>query len=134
MRKILSTALAAVLATTPMAGAEEAPDPGETAFLEHCAGCHGAGAAGDGPIAALLTVEVPDLTVLAAENGGAFPMLEVVHVIDGRSTRAGHGGPMPVFGALLKGEGGVLDGPGGTPVITRGIILSLAYYLEGLQR
>ncbi|PWE34322.1 hypothetical protein DDZ14_01025 [Maritimibacter sp. 55A14] len=109
-------------------------DPGAAAFATHCAACHGADGQGDGPMAQLLTVEVPDLTRLTARNGGAFPMREVVHQIDGRATRAGHGGPMPVFGALLEGRPGVLDSPDGTVIFTRGVILSLAYYLESIQR
>ena len=79
-----------------------------------------------------MTVKVPDLTQLAAGNGGKFPMLEVIHVIDGRTGLRGHGGPMPTYGALFDEEAGS-EGPLGSILYTRGKILSIAYYLEGLQ-
>jgi mono/diheme cytochrome c family protein len=129
MRKVLIAA--ALAAGAGPAAAEDGA--GRAAYVQNCAGCHGAEARGDGPLAALLTVPVPDLTRLAAENGGEFPLRAVVETIDGRNTRAGHGGAMPVFGALMGGDGGVIEGVGGTPLITRGIILSLAYYLEEIQ-
>ena len=80
----------------------------------------------------ILTVSVPDLTHLSAANDGKFPMLEVIHIIDGRTGLRGHGGPMPVYGAVFDDE---VDpaGPYGAPVITRGRILSIAYHLEALQ-
>ncbi len=107
---------------------------GQQLFEQHCATCHGALARGDGPMAEILSVPVPDLTVLAAGNDGIFPILGVIAVIDGRTRLQGHGGPMPIFGPILGGGSGVLDGPDGSIVQTRGDILAIARWLESLQR
>ena len=123
-----------IVATTLGAGGALAQDsdPGEVAFNQYCATCHGVTATGAGPMGEILTVSVPDLTHLSAANDGKFPMLEVIHIIDGRTGLRGHGGPMPVYGAVFDDE---VDpaGPYGAPVITRGRILSIAYHLEALQ-
>lgn len=107
---------------------------GRQIYVENCATCHGLQAAGDGPMTAILSVDVPDLRGLNAANGGAFPLLEVIAVIDGRNKLTGHGGPMPIFGYALGGETQVLDGPGGSPVTVKGDILAIARWLETQQR
>ena len=126
---------AVVVSTAICAGpvlADEMKDPGSVAYAQYCAACHGEYGMGKGAIADVLTAEVPDLTTLAARNDGVFPMLQVIHVIDGRTGVRAHGGPMPVFGALFSDD---MDlGPYGGPVYTRGKILSLAYYLESIQK
>ncbi|MCB2117372.1 MAG: c-type cytochrome [Rhodobacteraceae bacterium] len=106
---------------------------GEATFQGACAACHGAGAAGDGPMADLITLPVPDLTRIAVRNGGEFPWLKVVHLIDGRTGLRGHGGPMPLFGALFAGDTGAADAPDGTPVITSKRVLALTDYLASIQ-
>jgi hypothetical protein len=57
-------------------------------------------------------------------------------VIDGRDRMAEHVGPspMPDFGKLVGGPTAALDTAGGTVLFTRGVILSIAYYLETVQR
>jgi mono/diheme cytochrome c family protein len=131
-----AAALAAALAAAAPAGAEEpptGPEAGRAVFLEACAGCHGAGARGDGPTAALLTVDVPDLTRFAARNGGAYDIGRVIRTVDGRVGLAAHGGPMPMFGGLLTGPSAVVDGPDGTPLTTTAPILAVARWLETVQ-
>ena len=89
---------------------------------------------GAGPLAELLTVEVPSLTTLSAANEGKFPMLDVIHSIDGRQLTRGHGDPMPVWGNSFRMQteaDGV--GPYGGEAIIRGRVLSIAYYLESIQ-
>lgn len=67
-----------------------------------CASCHGAAAGGDGPVAPLLKIRVPDLTRIAARAGGEFPAAAVRRTIDGRSARPAHGTrDMPVWGWQL---------------------------------
>jgi mono/diheme cytochrome c family protein len=105
---------------------------GQLAFEQYCATCHGVDAQGKGDLTEIMTVAVPDLTQLSATNGGKFPMLEVIHIIDGRTGLRGHGGPMPTYGALFDEEAGD-QGPLGSILYTRGKILSIAYFLEGLQ-
>jgi mono/diheme cytochrome c family protein len=129
---VFRTVLAACLVATPLA-AQEA-DLGERTYMGACAGCHGSEGIGDGPAAGLMSVPVPDLTRLAAGNDGAFPRLEVIHVIDGRTGIRAHGGPMPVFGALFSGQPGIEDAPDGSPVFADRRILALADYLESIQR
>ncbi|MDY6946202.1 MAG: c-type cytochrome [Pseudomonadota bacterium] len=64
-----------------------------------CASCHGAGGEGDGPVAPLIKIHVPDLTRIAKRDGGEFPTEDVRRTIDGRFDRPVHGPrDMPVWG------------------------------------
>jgi mono/diheme cytochrome c family protein len=86
------------LATSSMAGSE--------VYRTYCAVCHGEKGKGDGPLAGGLRSAPPDLTLMAAQNGGEFPAETVARIIDGREPVAGHGGPdMPVWGDAFKGSG-----------------------------
>jgi mono/diheme cytochrome c family protein len=68
-------------------------------FDRYCAACHGASGVGDGPVAASLIKQVPDLTRLAERRGGRFPRGEVRDIVDGRSPVLAHGTQqMPVWG------------------------------------
>ena len=125
--KGLGFTLGLVLAT-----AAHADDAGKQEYMNSCASCHGASGAGDGPLAELMTVPVPPLTGLSAANDGQFPMLTVIHTIDGRQGIRGHGYSMPVWGTRFQRD--IKDaGPYGTEAIVRGRLLSLAYYLESIQ-
>jgi len=92
-----------------VAGTAAAQDArlGERFYDRYCSACHGATGAGDGPMTRVLTPPPPDLTQLAAQNGGTFPRRRVVWRIDGRDPILAHGNEMPVYGELLTGE--VLD-------------------------
>jgi len=134
-------ALLAPLALGPAAamaqeGAGAAParvEAGRAAFMEACAGCHGGDARGGGPTAQLLTVDVPDLTLIGARSDGGYDIARVIRLIDGRVGIAAHGGPMPLFGGLLTGPSAVVDGPDGSPVATTEPILAIARWLETVQ-
>lgn len=64
-----------------------------------CASCHGAGGEGDGPVAPLIKIHVPDLTRIAHRDGGEFPAQDVHRTIDGRFEHPAHGPrDMPVWG------------------------------------
>lgn len=64
-----------------------------------CASCHGVEAKGDGPVAPLIKLHVPDLTRIAQRDGGEFPTEDVRRTIDGRFDRPAHGPrDMPVWG------------------------------------
>jgi mono/diheme cytochrome c family protein len=82
------------------AHADEAPDmSGEELFQVFCASCHGTQARGDGPVATTLKERVPDLTRIAAANGGTFPTRRVRDTIDGQNLPRVHGTrAMPVWG------------------------------------
>lgn len=125
-------ALAAVAVVAAETAVAQVVDHGAQLYARHCATCHGADGKGDGPMTRMMTVPVPDLTRLGAESGGAFPMLQVIHIIDGRNGLLSHGGPMPVFGAVFAEESSA--GSSLTEVLeSRGRILSIAYYLESIQ-
>jgi len=131
MRHLLALSLAALF---PAMGALAQDAAGAEIYMEYCAGCHGEAAMGDGPLSALISVEVPDLTVLSRRYGGNFPLVDVVRQIDGRVEMRGHGDPMPVFGAMLSGASAVIDTAEGDPIVTKAAVLAVADYLEGLQR
>lgn len=64
-----------------------------------CSSCHGVGGRGDGPVAPLVKIGVPDLTRIAQREGGEFPAADVHRTIDGRFEHPAHGPrDMPVWG------------------------------------
>lgn len=127
--------LALVLALVPaLPVAAQENVEGREIFVGACAGCHGEDGTGDGPMAELLTVPVPDLTAITEREGGTFPWLKIVHMVDGRTGLRGHGGPMPIFGAVFTGDTVAADGPDGTPVITSNRVLEVVDYLMSIQR
>jgi len=131
MRHLKKTAMIALFGMMS-AGTVLADELGQAEYMNACASCHGASAAGDGPMAELMTVPVPALTGLSAANDGNFPMLEVIHAIDGRQGTRGHGYPMPIWGDRFLMESGVPDSFGNEAIV-RGRVLSIAYYLESIQ-
>lgn len=130
------TALAAVLALA-LAGptAADTPSPGEIEYRTYCQTCHGADGRGDGPMAGVLSVGVPDLTRIAARNDGVFPLERVFGIVDGRGGLRAHGGPMPVWGDRFTAEAEDHRAywPFGSEIVVRARILELVYYLQGLQ-
>jgi hypothetical protein len=88
---------------------------------------------GDGEVSRYLNVPVPSLTTLAKRNDGVFPMLNVIHVIDGRSGLGPHGTMMPVWGTRFRATSVDEAGIYGAEVVVRGRILSIATYLESIQ-
>ena len=123
--------LSLCLAATPVLAQDAGL--GEATFMSACAGCHGEAGDGDGPMTEILTVEVPDLTRLSARNGGEFPWLRAVHMVDGTTGLNAHGGPMPVFGTIFEGDTAVADAPDGTPVIMSARVLAVVEYLRTIQ-
>ena len=72
-------------------------------FRAHCAACHGADGKGNGPAAAALKTKPANLTVLAKNNGGEFPLTRTAKVISGDDpSLASHGSrEMPVWGPIF---------------------------------
>ena len=115
-----------------------APRPdvvGRALYDDHCASCHGLSGLGDGPTAADLDETVPDLTLIAVRNGGAFPTARVISEIDGY-TRVREGRvTMPEFGAELQAGPLVLYDTGdGRQTPTPSKLVALAEYLATIQR
>ena len=128
--------LAATLVGLPISLSAQEHSYGKELFGQYCATCHGTDASGNGPLTEIMLEKPSDLTQLASSNQanpGEFPMLKVIHIIDGRTGLRGHGGSMPPYGEVFMAQeledrelvGAVLE--------TRGRILSLALYLESLQ-
>jgi mono/diheme cytochrome c family protein len=138
MRPLLAPLCLAPLLAAPLAAQEAATVApaarGAELFADFCATCHGAAARGDGPMADVLAVEVPDLTGLAARAGGTFPHYDVVAKIDGRDPVTSHGGAMPVWGPVFEGvEAGFVRTEAGQPIVTSEPIAALVAWLEGVQ-
>ncbi len=134
MRKISTFRTLFVLSLFGLAQSTLADEAGKIEYMDLCASCHGVNADGAGPLAELMNVEVPALTDLANANEGVFPMLEVIHSIDGRQGTRGHGYPMPVWGQAFERQAEADDlGRFGGEIAVRGRVLSLAYYLESIQ-
>lgn len=125
----------AILAASGVAqqGFAQADEVGRLEYLYNCSACHGETARGDGPVARYINVETPGLTTLARQNDGVFPLLQVIHVIDGRQGVGPHGTVMPVWGERFMASEAGAAGPFGGEIIVRGRILSLARYLESIQ-
>ncbi len=122
-----------VSVTVPAARAEEEVAEGvrrgALAYRVYCQSCHGVEGQGDGPVAADLKHQPPDLSRLARRAGGEFPAVEVRHKIDGRDPVASHGpSDMPVWGMTFELRGDV------DPRQQDQRINDLVEYLRSLQR
>ena len=100
MRVFTTGWLATLLLTSATAlGADFDEMPGKELYQRFCASCHGIQGRGDGPVAASLNVEVPDLTLIARRAKGVYPRDRIAKVIDGRHVIAAHGTrTMPIWG------------------------------------
>ena len=99
---------------------------GADEYYRLCSVCHGEGGHGNGPMARMLKTPPPNLTLLAKNNGGHFPFLSVLEMIDGRNMIAVHGNrEMPVWGESLTRD---YD-----QFVARTIELELLLHLNSLQ-
>jgi mono/diheme cytochrome c family protein len=123
-----SVALAGALLWAAPAKAAEA---GKMYYGQYCAKCHGASGKGDGPQAATLQTKVPDLTQLAKKNGGKFPYMDVLDILDGASPLPSHGGKeMPVWGQTFQSDG---SADPMQQAAVRGQLMLLTDYLRSIQ-
>ena len=127
-------ALIAVLLAQPAFAGPPDPVAGQDTFRTYCAVCHGLRASGGGPMAEALRVSPPDLTRLAAENGGIFPVLRVVRQIDGRDPMLAHGGDMPLYGEMFAYPDGAIFSETGQPIVTAQSIADVAAWLATVQQ
>ncbi len=73
------------------AGTALGQNSGARDYAVYCASCHGAGGKGDGPALYVIPrIKPTNLTLLARNNGGAFPAAEIHDVIDGRKRFPDH--------------------------------------------
>lgn len=102
---------------------------GAALFKTWCASCHGMTAQGNGALAPMLKRVPPDLTLIAAKNGGAFPTVRIRRIVDGRDVQS-HGDPdMPVWGSAFKSAQ-----DGYTEESVRARIEAVVSYLEAIQK
>lgn len=132
MRKVILSATAILCLGLPAIAADDNL-VGKELYDGYCAACHGAKGMGDGDMANVLTIPAPNLTQIAQRNGGEFPMLKVIHIIDGRSGMRAHGGPMPLWGDVFSVDPNDPSLAYTGEIMARGRALSLAEYLETLQ-
>jgi mono/diheme cytochrome c family protein len=103
-------ALLPVLGAGQITGAQKPPLVipsmyGQDLFNFYCASCHGRDGRGRGPVVPALNVALPDLTTLAARNGGEFPREFVESFVTGNRTPLvpAHGSKeMPVWGPIFQ--------------------------------
>ncbi len=76
---------------------------GADLYQRYCAVCHGKDAKGGGPAAAALKASPTDLTQLAKNNGGKFPLGSVRQLLGGGSSTPAHGSAdMPIWGPVFR--------------------------------
>ena len=77
---------------------------GDNLYKAYCASCHGVDGKGNGPMAAWIKVAPPDLTRIAARNGGDFPLARIDRIISGEEALpSGHGTrAMPIWGPVFS--------------------------------
>jgi mono/diheme cytochrome c family protein len=101
--------------------APQQDDIGNMEYQASCASCHGTDGKGTGPVAPALVKKPADLTMLASQNNGVFPVGRIYDTIDGRVEVKSHGTrDMPVFGYRFW------------PAPTPGVSPQAPYYIDPL--
>ncbi len=135
-----------LLASAAAAADPMAVEQGKSLYLKYCSACHGESAKGDGVVSGLMQPKPPDLTTIAARNGGRFPFYETMLKISGQRATAedqdtslpgmpqAHGDPaMPVWGEIFSREelskGSALD----QHLQATGKIMLITEYLQSIQ-
>ena len=111
-------------------------EPEAREFVNSCASCHGTDGKGAGFLTRLFRgVDPGDLTRLAANNGGRFPLERVFSVIDGRAEVAAHGDrKMPVWGERYMTTALMERGPSELNELrVRNRIFELVHYIQSIQ-
>ncbi len=80
---------------------------GQETYQTFCQSCHGEDGKGRGLVSDDLHSPPADLTRLALENNGVFPIEAVIQMVDGRTEVAAHGSrEMPVWGNIWSERDG----------------------------
>jgi mono/diheme cytochrome c family protein len=133
--RVAGSVLILMLGSAVVTAAAAEQQSGRELYLRYCGACHGPQAKGDGVASSLMRPSPPDLTLLAKQHGGDFPLDSVVKTIDGREMPRAHGDPwMPVWGTVL-GEDAARQGksPAATEEHVKGRIHAIAEYLRTIQ-
>lgn len=111
-------------------------DVGKSEYDAHCAQCHGLNGKGHGPYVPVLSAGtvLPDLTMLAKNNNGVFPVQHIVETIDGRAPVGAHGPKdMPIWGQIYKAQSPGVNPNYNPDAFVRVKILFLTEYIYRLQ-
>ncbi|MDW3183641.1 c-type cytochrome [Roseobacter sp.] len=126
-----------LLASVAVTGCGEGRDrsaSGAALFAQNCAVCHGQDARGGGGGGVEgLSKTPPDLTGLAARNGGSFPANDVLAVLEGYAVDGQRGRHMAGF-AALQSEDRKRARLDGARIRTTPPLADLLVYLEAVQR
>jgi len=105
MTKQLALIACTALAVAACGANSQTPVSGAQLYTSNCAACHGLTGEGDGPVADVLRVSMPNLRTLSMRNNGRFPLETVRSYIDGRELPAAHGDRyMPVWGEVFGAD------------------------------
>lgn len=106
LRPVMEKSLLALAVVVTSAGLAQAQstDFGRVLYDRHCAACHGAFGAGDGPVAAHLDPKPADLRHLAGDHDLGFPLGRVWTSISTGSLSAHGTSMMPVWGDVFLEE------------------------------
>jgi mono/diheme cytochrome c family protein len=115
--------------------AQQKTDFGKREFEANCASCHGVNGKGNGQLVEFLRRSPPDLTLLAKNNQGVFPMNRLYDVIDGANVPSHGTRDMPVWGRdyRIKDAEYYADAPYDAAAMVRSRILALLEYINRLQ-
>jgi mono/diheme cytochrome c family protein len=123
-----------VLGAVALAAAAQQEKSGRPLYLRYCGACHGPQAKGDGVASSFMRPSPPDLTLLAKQHGGEFPLNAIAKAIDGREMPRAHGDPwMPVWGTLLGEKVAENKPKADVEAKVQGRILAIAEYLRSIQ-
>ena len=79
-----------VVKEEPLTWDKTARLPGDQLYQNLCAACHDSDGSGNGLASAALGITAPDLTLIAANNGGEFPYIEIERLISNSDSRNPH--------------------------------------------
>jgi mono/diheme cytochrome c family protein len=126
LRSFLLALAFAWVAVPAFAAPKDPVAAGRTEYRRSCAVCHGEEGFGDGLLASGLRKQPSNLTLLVKQNGGVFPFLRVIQVIDGRIEVLFHGRrEMPLWGDRFSRRD--------SPTVAKARILDLTLFLESIQ-
>ncbi len=80
-----------VVKEEPLTWDKTANLPGDQLYQNLCAACHNFDGSGNGVASNALAIGAPDLTRIAAVNGGVFPNKEIQRLIANNDARNPHG-------------------------------------------
>ena len=80
-----------VVREEPLTWEQSARLPGDQLYRNLCAACHDADGSGNGIASEALGAGAPDLTHIAARNGGVFPHKKVERLIGNQAHYSGYG-------------------------------------------